>query len=206
MEALTEGLGTEFETLRIAYKTRPMSHTVFASVDAVGAIVERERVAAEDVAEIVIRGPAYLGQNFWRTRIETFEDAACSAPFVIALNVVAPAVMTFPDTVLAHLNDDRVHRLMARCVFEEDPNVPLDAADLPGSVTMLLRDGRRFDQSQPATEHASQLKVRQVDLEHKFARGATNRLGPDAVTDIVANVATLERLDDVRSLTRRLQS
>lgn len=206
MADLTDGLGERFDTLGITYKVRAMSHIVFASVEAVGSIVREQRLAPGDIDEIVVHGPEHIGQNFWRTNINSFEDAASSAPFAIAVNAVDPSPFTLPDAVIAGLTDPSVRRLVDRCRFEVDPTAQLSGAALPGNVVVRCCDGREFHRRQPAREHVDELPVGEDGLEFKLRRAASMRLAAGADERIATAVRTMEELPDVGLLTRHLRA
>lgn len=207
LRSLTEGLGETYHTRSVALKTHCMSHTVFPVVEIAGELVAAEGIAVDDIAEVIVHGPAYVVDNFWRTTIDTFEDAVCSAPFAIALNMVAPARMTFPDKVVGHLGDPVVADLIRRFSFALDESIPMNSGQLPGAVTIRTRDGRTFGApSRPAALGSyPEFPLREEEIAQKF-RAAASRLLPDStVEDAVAMFADLESLPDIGRLTRTLR-
>lgn len=206
IEALTAGLGVTFETSAVALKAHCMSHTVFPVVEAAGELMQENDVNVDDIVSVAVHGPQYVYDTVWRTKIESFNDAVCSGPFAIGLNMISPADFTYADKVVAHLNDPTLTELMGKFRFELDSNIEMSSGQLPGSITIELKDGTFLHKhSRPASAGSyPEYPLRETLIVDKFRAGAAGLLSPDNVDSAVEMMMNLETLDDIGTLTAAL--
>jgi aconitate decarboxylase len=205
IEALIEGLGERFETLRVALKPHCMSHTSFGLVEAVSALVQREDIEAGEVDRVTIVGPSYLPDYLWRTTITSFEDAVCSTPFAVAMGILEPDSLTLPDRVWARVSDPQMRALLSRFAFALDDSITVNAGPLAGAVEITVRDGRQYRAEAATVTNGMypQKPMPDGDLERKFLRGADGLIAPEAARAVVDAVQDLASAD-VPSLCRLL--
>jgi 2-methylcitrate dehydratase PrpD len=206
IESLTDGLGEVWETRNVALKTHCMSHTIFPTIDAAKDLVRELGIDVDEVSRVVIHGPDYIGDNFWRTEIRTFEDGACSAPYAVAVGMVDSAPQTTADSMIGFIGDPRVARLVAICEFEPDPLIPMNSGQLPGAITVELADGRtvRRDSAPAARGSWPDYPVPDKQIDAKLLGAAGHVLSDAATRDVLELLRSFDELDDVRTLTRAL--
>ena len=206
VEGLTEGLGAVFESGRIQLKSRCNSSMVHPLIDAAYELVREHGITSDAVARVAVVGQRWLKDYLWRRDVETFQDAIFSLPFSIALVILEPAEMTYPDQVVRHIGDPVVGSLMAKCELEVDPSVKL-SAEMPGKVSIHTTDGRVLEKESAAGVRGAypDFPFEPGELENKFRRLGREVLEPDRLEQVIERVRDLERLDDMGELTRLLR-
>ncbi len=206
VDALTRDLGRRFEIGHIAIKMHCMSHTIFPVVEAAAELMLEHRLEADDIQDVTVIGPAYIGENMWRTEVTCFADAVCSAPFAIALAILQPEVITLPNKVIRHIGDPQMNALLARFQFRTDPDLPMNGGQLPGAIEIRTRSGQRLlRRSEPVCRGTyPERPLIEGAIERKFQGAADGILPPDRTHAFIAQVAALETLDDISPLCRLL--
>ena len=206
MDWLSEGLGTEYETRKIQLKTRCNSSMVHSVIDAVYELMREHGLVADDIAELTVWGQQWLEDYLWREDVRTYQDAIFSLPYSLALVILEPGDMTYPDQVVAHLGDPAMARLMAKFQLIVDPAVAF-SAEMPGRISVRTTDGRVLE-----TESVPRVRGAYPDrpfepgmLEDKFRRLGRDVLSPERLEQVIERVADLERLDNVQQLTGLLR-
>ena len=208
LRALSDGLGRTYETERVSLKLHCMSHTILPVVDAAADLAVKHRFDLTDIAEVLVRGPAYVLSNMWRTDVETFEDAVCSAPFAIAMVLVDPEMITTPGKILSRLSDRNLHDLMARFRFVVDPAIEMTGGQLPGSITVVMKDGSSVSADSEAVTRGTypSRPVSEAIIDDKFLTAAVRHMPETQAREALRMVRNLPDIDDVGKLALVLSS
>jgi 2-methylcitrate dehydratase PrpD len=206
LEWLTEGLGTVYETGRIQLKTRCNSSMVHSLIDAAYELVHEHGIAPEAVRKVTVRGQQWLRDYLWRRDARTYQDAIFSLPFSIALVIVEPGEMTYPDQVVGRLDDPAVASLMKKIELDVDPSIKF-SAEMPGTVTIHTMDGRVHEKESPTRVRGTypDRPLEPGELEDKVRRLGRQVLAADRLDHAIERIAKLETLDTMKDLTRLLQ-
>ena len=206
MDWLTEGLGTIYETARIQLKTRCNSSMVHSLIDATYELVTEQDIRPEAVEKVVVQGQQWLKDYLWRPDVHSFQDAIFSLPFSLALVILEPGRMTYPDQVVARLGDPTLASLMSKLQLEVDPSIEF-SAEMPGKIAIQTTDGRIHEKaSAPSVRGAYPNRpLDPGELEDKFRRLGREVLEADRLEQVIGQVAVLETLDSVADLTALLR-
>ena len=201
LEWLTEGLGTVYETGRIQLKTRCNSSMVHSLIDATYELVTESAIPHDAVAKVVVQGQQWLKDYLWRLDVGTFQDAIFSLPFSIALVILEPGEMTFPDQVVGRLGDPALASLMSKLELEVDPSIKF-SAEMPGKITIHTTDGQVYEkESAPRVRGAyPDRPLEPGQLEDKVRRLGREALDADRLEHVIERVAKLETLDSMGEL------
>lgn len=200
-EWLTEGLGKVFETGSIQIKTRCNSSMVHPIIDAAYELVREYAIIADQIEKVVVRGQGWLQQYLWRLEPRTYQDAIFSLPFSIALVILEPAPMTYPDQIIQHLGDPAMLALMSKFELQVDDAVKF-SAEMPGTISIRMSDGRAYEKSTAGTVRGTypQNPLEPGELEDKFRRLGRQVLSRHQLDEAIHLIANLEHLDDVAAL------
>ena len=109
---------------------------------------------------------------------------------------------TFTDASIA---DERVRRLMPSIAMHVDPEIGHDRPALTQArVTIRLRDGRSVSARADGARGYPDRPASDADLDRKFADCASRVLDEPGVSGLLNQLRSLDRLDDIRSVTRQL--
>lgn len=207
VDALTRDLGRRFEIEYIAIKMHCMSHTIFPVIEATADLILEHELSAEDIRELTIIGPAYIGENMWRTEISCFADAVCSAPFAVALAILEPDSVTLPDKVTRHLGNPDMRNLLGKFRFENDPSLPMNGGQLTGAIAVETRAGKRIYRQSKAVCRGTypERPLAAGTIERKFHAAAEGIISSDRANEFIAQVENLESLADVAPISRLLE-
>ena len=206
LEWLIEGLGTVYETGYIQLKTRCNSSMVHSLIDATYELVTERTIPPDAVRKVVVQGQQWLRDYLWRLDVRTFQDAIFSLPFSIALVILEPGEMTYPDQVVGRLGDPALASLMSKLELEVDPSIKF-SAEMPGKVSIHTTDGQVYEKdSAPRVRGAyPDCPLEPGELEDKFRRLGREVLEADRLEHVIEGVAKLETLDSIGELTGFLQ-
>ncbi len=201
---LVRGLGTEWETRRIAIKPYPACHFTHAFMDAVA----HSGVRAGDVEEITcaIAPPAagiVAEPRKERLTPATTYAAQFSLPFAVASALVGgrEGFDLFGEEARA---DRRVLALAERVHHVVDQTLPFPAT-YGGRVTIVLRDGRVREIEELVNRGHPDRPLTDDQVFAKFVANARRRLDNGAVQKVADCVWKLDDVDSVEELASLVQ-
>ena len=206
LEWLTEGLGAVYETGRIQLKTRCNSSMVHSLIDAAYELVTERAISPDAITKVVVQGQQWLRDYLWRLDVPTFQDAIFSLPYSIALVILEPGEMTYPDQVLGRLGDPALASLMSKFELEVDPSIKF-SAQMPGKISIHTTNGQVFEKESAPTVRGlyPDRPLEPGQLEDKFRRLGREVLAADRLERVIERIAKLETLDSIRELTEFLR-
>lgn len=196
---LTRGLGTSWETTRIAIKPYPACHFLHALMDAAAGA----GVRWGDVEEIVCRIPVpsvgivYEPRDV-RLRPESTYAAQFSLPFAVASALVGgrQGLDLFGEEARA---DRRVLTLAERIRCEPDATLPFPRT-YGARLSVHTRGGRTIDVEELVNRGHPDRPLSDDELVEKFLGSATRRLDSGTAEKLVETVLRLDELDSVAEL------
>ncbi|MDR7554323.1 MAG: MmgE/PrpD family protein [Armatimonadota bacterium] len=178
VEALTAGLGREYEIGRGYFKMHAACRHLHGALDCLDELARREPILPEDVVRVEVETYA-LAATFAHPRPGTRLAAKFSLPFAVATRLLhgsswveafEPEALTARALALA----ERVH------VRERPEFTALAPAQRPTRVTVVLRDGRRLEAQVALPRGEDHLAYSAEQVEEKFLRLVTPVLGARA--------------------------
>jgi 2-methylcitrate dehydratase PrpD len=200
--SLLEHLGDVFETGSISLKTHCMSHTIFPLIDAAYRIATSHRLDCGNIKKIIVTGPPYIASMLWRTKVVSFEDAVCSAPFPIVLNLIAPESITLPGKVMDYVGHPLVNALLERVEFEPDPSTAFNAGPLPGKLRVVTGDGQIIEEVANSAVKGvyPDHPLRPEEIDHKLSQAADGLIETKQVRRFIDLVSSLEEQERIEEL------
>jgi len=196
---ITADLGRRYLIMRSGIKPFACCAAIHAPLGALLDLIARHGVRADQIARITVRGTAYAVRQLGKQNAETTLDAQMSLPysFAVALRTGRAGPAEYDDRML---RDPDIRALVSRVDLVEDP--ALDE-ETPKVVEVETTDGRRLTGSQEFAFGHARNPLGRADVEAKFARLATPRLGARGADRVRAIVGTL---DEEPTLVRLLEA
>jgi 2-methylcitrate dehydratase PrpD len=171
---VTEGLGSEWQMARIAFKPYACGTMLHPFIDCAIRLA-REGVAAAEVREVICRVGEGTVHRLWEPLAEkrtpsTSYSAKFSGPFAIALGLVdrAAGLEQFAD---ARMRDPDLLRLAARVRYQIDPNNEYPR-NYTGDVRVVLHDGSVREVLQPHLRGGVREPLGHAEITGKFRANA----------------------------------
>jgi 2-methylcitrate dehydratase PrpD len=202
---LVRGLGTEWETTRIAIKPYPACHFVHAFMDA----GVEAGVKWADIEEIVCYiTPAAIGivaePRAPRLHPATTYAAQFSLPFAVASAIVGgrDSLEYFGEDARS---DRRVLTLAERIHHQPDPSLPFPKT-YGGRLKVNTRGGRTIEVDELVNRGHPDRPLSDEELASKFLRNARMRLETRAARRALTKLQRIEHIEKIETLTSALQT
>ena len=191
----------------IAIKSYPCCGSTHPAIDAMLDIVERRRIAPQDVERIDAWIHTRRLQHTNRPQPDSALDAKFSLQYVLARALVDQGVG------VAHFEGDSFRDARIAALLPRIHVAPYDASQFAadnhfgGAVRVTLRDGTvETAQVEQALGRTSDNPVPPERLRRKFELCAAMVLRDDVIAPIAETIATIDTLADVRTLTALLMT
>jgi 2-methylcitrate dehydratase PrpD len=199
-------LGTRWEILDtgITVKLYPSCAGTHPSLDAVLDLRRREGFTADEVERVDIDVDSIVPTILIYDRPATGLEGKFSLPFCAAVAVAfgRVGIDTFDAATLTH---PEVTALMARVAMRVDPALDHGAPPLTHArVHVTLHDGRVLTQEAHGARGYPEQPASDADLDAKFIACARRALAEDQAERALGLLRSLDRLDDVTSLSSAL--
>ena len=205
---LVEGLGTQFETLRIALKFYSCVGSNHTTLDAIRTLQARHPFGAEDVARILVRGSRVTMDHVgWPYIPQGMTSAQLNLPYCVATLLLDGDVFVDQFTEDKVADPDRM-RIAAKVQVAEDPEITALGSSHRHMVhvTVELKDGTRMDETVVAPRGSEASFASSADVVAKFTKLASHHIPTARVEQIVDQVMQVERLPSAAALVRLLAS
>ena len=203
---LVEGLGTQFETLRIALKFYSCVGSNHTTLDAIRTLQARHPFGAEDVARILVRGSRVTMDHVgWPYIPQGMTSAQLNLPYCVATLLLDGDVFVDQFTEEKVADPDRM-RIAAKVQVAEDPEITALGSSHRHMVhvTVELKDGTRMDETVVAPRGSEVSFATAEDVIAKFSKLASRRLPEARVEQIADQVMHAERMPSAAALVRLL--
>ncbi|MFC6090089.1 MmgE/PrpD family protein [Saccharothrix lopnurensis] len=197
-DALTDGLGEEWEVPGIFFKPYPANHFTHTVVDA-GRALREQGVDPDEVESLVIGVPApvvrTVGEPIERKRVpSTPYEAQFSGPYAVSVGLLGGSGLgaSLADYAAERLDEPRRRRLMSRAdVVADDECTAIFPHQFPAVVRARTRDGREWTAKVLANWGGPENPLTVEELRAKFRDNARDLLDEDAVRAVEEGVARL---------------
>jgi len=204
VESVMATLGTKWEIEQVSVKPYPVCHFSHATIDAICQL-RAEGLRAADVREIRCRLPEATWDLLcrpWESKLEPDSIYAIrfSIPWLIGLALLDGDItrQTFTQGVL-HRED--VREVARKVTVEEWSDSPYPVT-FPGSVTVVLSDGRSLEATRLVNRGHPSEPLGVAELRTKFTACVAGVIGAGRAADAFAKLATGS--EPVRPLARTL--
>lgn len=206
LTALSRGLGTEFETMRIALKFYSCVGSNHTTLDAVRDLRARRPFAIDDLDRIVVHGSRVTVDHVgWPYRPEGLTSAQLNLPFCVATLLIEGDV--FVDEFEPSCVDDAGRIALSRRVeVVHDPEITALGSRHRHKVRVdiHLTDGTVLSDTREAPRGSEASFASAEDIVAKFRKLAVKALPASQCDALIAAVLDIESLDDATQLVRLL--
>jgi len=208
---VTRGLGEQYLLREVTVKGHACSARVQAAVEGILDLCRANRIAPEDIAQVLIGIPAVILGRLTIPRPVDVQAAQMSLPHSAALAVARArcAEDGFALSVAdyeASLHDPRVKAIesMVRCEVDAEVEAATTAESVPARADITLRDGTRHSAFVAAPKGSPSRPFTHQDHVARFRRELAKRLSAKTCDEIIAMAENLADLDQVTQITDRL--
>jgi 2-methylcitrate dehydratase PrpD len=206
VEEIARGLGESWDIATdMAIKLMPGAHPFHAIAEAAAEAAISGDAHPEQVDRIVLTA-AQLADWHGPTHPTNLVEAAHSVVYFAAA-AVADRGFRWEHIEPAKMADPAIRGLLGRVAFDPDPPPLPDRFTHRhgGTVTIVLKDGRKVSRTCKAPRGSGARGVEWTDVEAKYRRLVPlSGLGQDAVEAALACVHAFDTVEDVGALTRLL--
>ncbi len=201
-EALVDGLGQRFETMRVALKFYSCVGSSHTTLDAIRAMQARHPFGADAVDRIVVHGSqATVDHVGWPYRPQGLTSAQLNLPFCTATLLLEGDAFVDQFTE-ASVTDPQRMTLASRVEVRHDPAITAKGGKFRHMVRVevLLKDGTRLEETIEAARGSEDKFASEADVVAKFRKLVRGKL-PDAQAErLIGRVLALEAVADGREL------
>jgi 2-methylcitrate dehydratase PrpD len=199
-EATLAGLGQEFRIERSGMKPYACCRGLHAGIDALLEIMAETHADSHAIERINVHGNAQFRLQFDRPQPSNLLEAQFSMQYGLAVAAVSGRA-TLDQFQPQRTGEPEIVRLMRATTLLADRVVK--PGDYP-HIEVELADGRRIERHVQFAKGAPQKPLSDGELADKVASLIDPVLGSSRRREIVATVAALQDLTDMRALTRLL--
>jgi 2-methylcitrate dehydratase PrpD len=206
MDALSAGLGTEWEATRVALKFYSCVGSNHTTLDAIRDIRKRRPFTLDELDRIVVHGSQVTVDHVgWPYRPEGLTSAQLNLPYCVATLLIEGDVFVDQFTEAA-VHDKARMELSKKVQCVHDPEITARGARFRHMVhvDVHLRDGSVHKETREAprgSEHSFAPAADIVEKFRKLTRHAMPKAQQDALVDATLN---MEKLKDAKELVRLL--
>ena len=193
-DSVVDGLGETWHILNVRPKLFPCAHNVHAAIECAEALRDGGRLTPDQIVSVLCEPPpgsVAMVCEPWASKITpaTGYDARFSLPYVIAVMLVKgrAGVDAYTDE---WANDPVIRAVMARTTYR--PNPAFQFKDMPGRVTIGLRDGTTRMHEVPQVRGDAANPIGTDELMAKFETN-TAHLGDERSKRIADMVMGIDR-------------
>ena len=205
-EALTAGLGVQWEILENGIKPYPSILASHSAIGATLAIVTKTPIDPARVVRITNHTYGTVKSHFSSKDVASVMAARLSVPYCVAVAAV-DRVVGQAQFKLDRFTDPVVRRVLDLTDVVVDPVLDkLYPEKFPAHVVIELDDGTRLEAEMMYPKGDPSNPLSDAELDDKFTANAAPAFGTDRTQRLVTSIRNLDRLDDVSALTRLLGS
>jgi 2-methylcitrate dehydratase PrpD len=196
-------LGTDWETLRLAFKSYPCGSISHPYMDCALKLKQKYNPAPEKIAEVVCRTAEGPVHRLWepladKQRPVSAYGAKFSLPYSIAVMLIRgrAGLVEFTDEAI---QDPAVLKLAAKVRYILDPTIDYPR-HFSGHVKILLSDGTILEENQAHPRGGYEDPLPPEEIEEKFRANARLALPAEKVAAVLDSTLRLEQLQSIGML------
>ena len=206
---ITEDLGKKYVVMDTGFKLYSACGATFGAITAVEAIMQKYKIVAEDVEEIVVKTASSVAKMPWINPElpKTIYEGEFSIPYTVALKITGLAGKPGPGWYTEDkLKSPRIYQIIRKVKLE--PDAECDQLKSIGKrltkVEISTKRNRYTERSEyKGTEPCGHI-LSDRELEDKFKYLAGLVLSKEKVKQLAQLLEGLENLEDIGKLTRLL--
>jgi len=207
LDALSAGLGSEWEAMRVALKFYSCVGSNHTTLDAIGDIRKHRPFTLSELGRIVVHGSRVTADHVgWPYKPEGLTSAQLNLPYCVATLLLEGDV--FVDQFTEEAVADRGRMELSRKVeVVEDPPITARGARNRHMVRVdvHLSDGSVHSETREAPRGSEHSFAPAQDIVDKFRKLTRTVMPKDQQEALIAAMLNAETLGDMRELTRLLR-
>ena len=207
LDALSAGLGSEWEAMRVALKFYSCVGSNHTTLDAIGDIRKRRPFTLSELGRIVVHGSRVTADHVgWPYKPEGLTSAQLNLPYCVATLLLEGDVFVDQFTEEAVLDRGRME-LSRKVEVVEDPAITARGARYRHMVRVdvHLSDGSVHSETREAPRGSEHSFAPAQDIVDKFRKLTRTAMPKDQQEALIAAMLNVETLGDMRELTRLLR-
>jgi 2-methylcitrate dehydratase PrpD len=193
-QALTAGLGEQWEIVSNGFKFYPSILASHSPIGASLAIAARDRPAVDRIRSVAVNTYATVKSHFSSKDVRTSMAARLSVPYCVAA-ALADGKITQAQFAPARFNDPVVRGLLEKVEVVVDPELsPLYPEKFPARVAVTMNDGKVYEETvlYPKGDPANPLSPE--ELTAKFRDNLKGVLSDGQTAQLIALIDDLENI------------
>jgi len=207
LDALSAGLGSEWEAMRVALKFYSCVGSNHTTLDAIGDIRKHRPFTLSELGRIVVHGSRVTADHVgWPYKPEGLTSAQLNLPYCVATLLLEGDV--FVDQFTEEAVADRGRMELSRKVeVVEDPAITARGARYRHMVRVdvHLSDGSVHSETREAPRGSERSFAPAEDIVNKFRKLTRAAIPKDQQEALIAAMLNVETLGDMRELIRLLR-
>jgi 2-methylcitrate dehydratase PrpD len=207
LDALSAGLGSEWEAMRVALKFYSCVGSNHTTLDAIGDIRKRRPFTLSELGRIVVHGSRVTADHVgWPYKPEGLTSAQLNLPYCVATLLLEGDV--FVDQFTEEAVADRGRMELSRKVeVIEDPAITARGARYRHMVRVdvHLSDSSVHSETREAPRGSEHSFAPAEDIVNKFRKLTRTTMPKDQQEALIAAMLKVETLSDMRELIRLLR-
>ncbi len=205
-DRIIEGLGEEYEIMKITQKIHASSGATHAAIDGALQLVSENSLIPDEVDRIVIRGFRSMVERLGTPFPSNLVHAGMSIPFLVAVAVCDQ------EAGLKQLQSlgggrDQVRRIQERTQLVLDPDLDALCPRYLGATTEIATlDGRFFETTVLTPRGDPENPLTNEQLVEKFRTLASHKMSEPLLNEVCRTVNRLDDVSDLGELMRLLRS
>src|SRR3954447_6612639 len=207
LAALSAGLGSEWETMRVALKFYSCVGSNHTTLDAIRDIRKRRPFTLEELGRVVVHGSRVTADHVgWPYKPEGLTSAQLNLPYCVATLLLEGDVFVDQFTEEAVTDQGRME-LSKKVEVIEDPTITARGARYRHMVRVdvHLSDGSVHSETREAPRGSEHSFAPAEDIIDKFRKLTRTTLPKDQQDALIAAMLKVEMLTDARELIRLLR-
>jgi 2-methylcitrate dehydratase PrpD len=194
-EALTRGLGTDFEIMNTSIKKWSVGSPIQAALDSLVFLVQEHKVRADDVERVI----AHMPDD--RLHIVSDRDIPdICLQHLLALTLVDGTLTFASSHDDARMHDPAVLAMRARITAVPSPELTAAKPSRQASIELILRDGRRVERRTRAVLGTPDNPMSEADVRAKAGDLLQPILGVTRSSNLIDKIMNLETVTHIREL------
>lgn len=208
-ERITEGLGTDWTSLKTSYKPYPCGHVIHQFIDALKLAMRDDSVQADNIAKITCRIAEWMVPIVCEpVDVKLRPSSDYHAKFSLQYSVAAALVLGHLGVEAyspENISDQRILDLTSKVGYEVDDTAP-DTRQFKGWIIIETNAGNRVEEIVDANWGSLENPMTPEQVQEKFHQNAVLALDEDRAARISELIVGIEALADVRELMRLCDS
>src|SRR5262245_1822372 len=200
-EKMLAGLGNPFyiDSPGLSFKLHPCSAPQFLAADATLHLVRQHHISFEDIASVELRLNRFRYERHYRPRVQSGLQGKFTTNYVCAVAILDGRLdrASFSD---AKTKEPKVQEAMSKVQVVMDETIPEQGEYCP--VAIELKDGSKFQYTATIQKGHAKNPLTEDEVMEKFRSNSTVVISKEQAEKIIACVRSLEKLGNVKELTK----